>query len=509
MKSKLFKNIKLIALLILTGIILVANSNVSAVAKTVEVGGATYINPLISNVGFHVKVTKSGQYVYCVNRWKNTVKNTTGTLVGEKDAGFAYIIANGYPNKSFTGDKTKDYYITQSAVWWYIDEINGNNNSINKEFKTTAADKYNIRPYIKNLVEGAKKARKAGYATTSLSVKTNDTNMNLSSDGKYYISDYITVTSSNVKNYEVAVTNAPEGTLITDANGTSKKSFAANEKFQIKVLSSKITDTNININVSVTAKGTINKVYEYKPSDTSMQNFMPAILVPETKEVADKLTLNITSSKVTIVKLDKATNKPLAGAKLVLKDSKGNKISSWTSTTNAHVIRNLAKGKYTVEEENAPNGYKKLSEPISFTVSDPTKNIQVKVYNEARESVVTITKIDKSTEQPLAGAVLVVRNKDGKEVARFTTTTEAYSLLNLENGTYTVEEESAPAGYKKSDDQITFTIDDNNLTHQITFENYPEVPVPNTASSNSLLTIIIGLVLIGSTVGFIYKNAKK
>lgn len=509
MKNKLLKSIKLIAVIILTGIMFINNYNVNAAAKTIKVGEGTYISPLIGTIGFHTKVTTSGQYIYCVNRWKNTVENTTGTLVGEMDAGFAYLVENGFPNKSFTGNKQRDYYITQAAMWWYTDEVNGNNDSLTKEFKTTATDKYNLRPYIKKLVEGAVKARKDGYAKTSLSINLSDSKMSLASDGKYFVSEKIKVTSSNIKEYTVSVANAPEGTLITTPEGVSKTKFSANEQFIIKVPAAKVTDTKLSINFSVEATGSVKKAYEYKPADSKMQNFITTELVSETKKVTDKLSLTISTSKVTIVKLDKATNKTLAGAELVLKDSTGKELDSWTSTTNAHTIQNLSNGTYTIEEKNAPKGYKKLTEPITFKVTDANKNVQVKVYNEARESVVTITKIDKSTEQPLAGAVLVVRKQDGTEVARFTTTTDSYSLLNLENGTYTIEEVSAPAGYKKSDDKITFTIDDNNLTHQITFENYPEVPVPDTASTSSIITTLLGIIMICSAVGFVYKNAKK
>ena len=37
-------------------------------------------------------------------------------------------------------------------------------------------------------------------------------------------------------------------------------------------------------------------------------------------------------------------------------------------------------------------------------------------------------------------------------------------LTDLANGTYTVEEESAPAGYVKNNAKQTFTIDDEHLT---------------------------------------------
>ena len=136
-------------------------------------------------------------------------------------------------------------------------------------------------------------------------------------------------------------------------------------------------------------------------------------------------------------------------------------------------------------------------------------NIEVLFENAPKESVVNIIKIDQETNAPLAGAVLVVKDANGKEVARFTTTDEAYVLSGLENGTYTVEEVSAPAGYIKSNEVIKFTIDDEHLSHQITFINAKEVIVPDTASVSSIIMGILGIVIIGIGIGFIYKNGKK
>ena len=117
-------------------------------------------------------------------------------------------------------------------------------------------------------------------------------------------------------------------------------------------------------------------------------------------------------------------------------------------------------------------------------------------------------KVDNETGKPLAGATLVVRKADGTEVVRFTSTTEPYVLTNLEDGTYTVEEVAAPAGYILSSEKKTFTIDDNHLSHQITFGNNPEVKVPDTASS-SLIFTLLGIVIISTGIGFVYKNGKK
>jgi LPXTG-motif cell wall-anchored protein len=54
----------------------------------------------------------------------------------------------------------------------------------------------------------------------------------------------------------------------------------------------------------------------------------------------------------------------------------------------------------------------------------------------------------------------------------------------------------------------TFTISDQNLSHQVIFENYPEVPVPDTDSSSLIITLL-GIVIIGLGIRFVYKNGKK
>ncbi len=511
MKNKLNSCLRLLAVMILTGVIFgtnLLNANAEA-AKSITLDSAEDLQGYVAGTYFTVKKTTSNEYVYCVDITKKTAQNTTATLVGEKDAGFAYIMENGYPRKSFTGDYRKDYYITQTAVWWYIDEIQGTSN-LSSGFKSTGSDPYKLRPYIKNLVEGAKKARANGYAKTSISTNVSNTSMKLSSDSKYYVSESITVTSSNISTYKVTIANAPSGTIITDASGKEKSTFEKSEKFIVKVPATKVTNTTENIKINVSATGTVNKVYEYKPKIDNQQNVIPTVLIPTNENVSSTVNLNVESSKVTVIKLDKATNKALAGATLVIKDSNGKQVGqTWVSTTKEHVIRNLPNGTYTVEEVSAPKGYKTLKEGVKFTVSEKSQNITVKIYNEAKTNVVTITKLDGETGNVLEGAVLLVKDSSGKEIARFETGKESKVLTDLPDGTYTVEEVSAPAGYKKCDDVIKFTFDDEHSSFQVNFNNYPEVVVPNTASNSSIIMIVIGLLLVGSTAGFVYKNAKQ
>lgn len=598
MKKKLFKTITGIMLAIITFSTFTETTN--AVASSIKLGGAESIPGYVAGTYFTTKTTKSGKLLYCLNIHKATAKNTTATLVKERDAGLAYIVKNGYPNKSFTGNKKKDYYITQTAVWWYLDDTAGGTN-LTKSFKTTGSDKYNLRPYIKKLVNGAKKAKKEGYAKTSINTTISNKQMSLSKDKKYYVSEAITVTSSNLDTYTVAIKNAPSGTQIIDTNGNVQKKFKAGKKFKIRVLASKISKST-NIKVSVSGTGSVEKVYEYAPSDSSMQHVITSYLTTEKKTVSDTLTVNVnyeqpsqitilkvdkandkalagakmvlknssgtiidswtsTSSGhvvkelangtytvqeteapenyklnttpvqftitdstkvqtvkfynetedkvVNIIKLDKSTEQPVAGAKLVLKDASGNEITNWISTTQGHIIKNLPNGTYTVEETEAPSGYKLSEEKVEFTVSDANKDVSVKFYNEAKDRIVSITKIDASTNLPLAGAEIVVRDSEENEIARFTSTEEAYVITNIANGTYTVEEESAPEGYMRSEEIVTFTIDDENLSQQITIKNYKEVIVPDTSSNSSIILTIIGLSIIGLGIGFVRKNEQK
>ena len=237
-----------------------------------------------------------------------------------------------------------------------------------------------------------------------------------------------------------------------------------------------------------------------------MQN---VAIVEQVKEnVSSSVTLNIDSSKVTILKIDEKTNKPLANAKLAIKDANGNTITTWTSTVNGHVVRNLPNGNYELVEIEAPKGYKLNTTPVKFTISDSNRDIELKFKNTPIQVVVLITKVDQETNLPLAGATLVIKDSTGKEVERFVTTENSHIITDLPNGTYTVQEVAAPEGYVLSDKVETFTVDADHLSHQVIFKNAKKVFVPDTASTGSIIMLIIGIVSICGAFSLINKNAK-
>ena len=512
-QSKIWKKMQMIILTII--MLFTSIANVHAAADTIQLGTASQVQSYIAGVTFSYKVTTDGRPLYCLDIHKKTAQNVQAVLAKDSksiNGGVVYILKNGYPNKSITGDKDKDYYITQTALWWYLDLTTGSIN-LGEQFKETGSDAFGLRQTIRNLAyEGYNHRNDAiGITDTKLTLTTGSTSMTLK-DG-YYVSEDIKATTQNISSYAVTLSNAPSGTKIVSSNGVESvysKGFLMNpnDTFKIKVPLAGVTTTDLAIKVSATANGIDQYMaYEYRPVDTKMQNV--ALLEKTSKNVSSEITLDIVSSKVSILKVDNNTKQPLAGAKLVLKDGNGNVITSWTSTINAHVIRNLANGNYEIEETAAPDGYLLNTNITKFTISDSSRDVKITINNAPKKVVVNIVKVDQATNTPLAGAVLLVRKPDGTELTRFTTTTEPFVLKDIPNGIYTVEELSAPTGYVKSNDCIYFTIDDAHLSHQITFVNAKEVIVPDTASMPSILMAIIGIVITGFGLRFIYKNGQR
>ena len=503
---------KALTLFVAAAIMLSSMGNANAASETIQLGPGSPTGSYIAGVSFSYKKTVDGDYLYCLNMAKKTAENTTATLVKNSklvDGGLIYILRNGYPNKSITNDKDKDYYITQTAVWWYLDMTRGTEN-LGDQFKEYGGDQYGLRKYVKQLAqEGYNHRNDAVTPSYNTTINATISDTVLAVKDNYYVSQDVKVTtSSDVSTYKVTLTNAPEGTVVVSSTGaTNPTSLKAGETFKIKVPVAKV-NSGLSLKVKVEATGAAGyAAYEYQPADKDMQNV--ALLEKTQKKVSKELTLTVASSKVTITKVDESTGKALAGAILVLKDANGKEITRWETTTAGHIIKDLSNGTYTVEEEKAPEGYVKSKNKVKFTIDNNNKDVKVTFQNKAKQVVVNISKVDQETKALLPGAVLVIKDSNGEEITRFTTTDKPYTLLNLKDGTYTIEEISAPEGYIKSDQVITFTIDEEHMTHQIEFINAKEVYVPDTASTASIIMIILGIGITGLGLSYIIKNGKK
>ena len=220
-------------------------------------------------------------------------------------------------------------------------------------------------------------------------------------------------------------------------------------------------------------------------------------------------------TKVQISKQDITTKEELPGATLVIKNSKGEVVNTWVSTTEPKYIEGLEAGKYTLCETQAPDGYVLATECVDFTVKADGSITKVVMYNtkeqkeEVKKSYKTkVFKLDRDTKAAVAGATLVIKNENGEELHRFVSNDTA-TEFELQPGTYTLNEVSAPDGYLLSDEVVTFTVsEDETVVTEVIMYNTKAVKVPITSSSVSILVYLVGLLGIAYGLKTVLTNAR-
>ena len=367
------KNVKkIVYLLIVAVMFLLPTIKVNAVENTIELGQSPTTPRYIGGLGFHMKQMTNGEYLYCTDYHAATAANVQAKLIGKMDKGVTYILKNGYPNKSLTGDNTKDYYITQVAVWWYLDDITGSNN-LTSEFKSQTGSMINR---IQTLVTGAKAAKDV---ETSIDIAKADTKMIL--NGDYYETALIKPVTSNLSTYTVQLTGVDKAEIVNE-NGIAQSTFKVSESFRVRVKASDLTSLNNTIKIFVKGTGIEYQAYEYDPIESSsnkMQNV--ARLIKTKKNVNSINRTTITSYKVSIAKIDAETRKYIAGAVISIKDSNGNEVRRFTTDDSLYIITDLPNGTYSVNEEIAPTGYIKNDRSTTFTLDNDHQSYQIEIEN--------------------------------------------------------------------------------------------------------------------------------
>ena len=252
---------------------------------------ATMIYGENSRFGVNQLLTKDGKPVFCIERditYKGDLKYVKSERV--LDSGLLYLMSNIYPNKKIMDGATElplgvQVWLSQSAVWIYA-SINGYEN--NTEMTADVMEKILLETqlYDKDMNVVAKiddddiaaghsslmgkygifkllqDAQKLGTApSNSLNVTKKSEGVSMTSDGKFYQTDYIevvgTVLSESIgtfNGYELKTKNAPEGTMIIDKDGNEIKdvtNLAPGTKFAFKIPVEKVTEEKKKIEVNV------------------------------------------------------------------------------------------------------------------------------------------------------------------------------------------------------------------------------------------------------------------
>ena len=254
----------------------------------------------------------------------------------------------------------------------------------------------------------------------------------------------------------------------------------------------------------------------------------------EPMSTEDILKIKNEVTKLDVSKTDGTGQKELPGAKLTVKDNKGNVIDSWISTTSEHRIEGLEIGAiYEIIEDYAPEGYKPLQNSIKFVLNNDgsvtTCNIKkdsngndiceamstediLKIKNDVTKGEVVISKKDFTNGEELPGAHLQILDENGNIVAEWVSTDEPYKI-SLPEGKYILVETLPATDYNPEmiilgnrTSRYEFEIIDGQMTK---IDVYNEViGVPITGVSATKLYILGGLVVAIGT-GIIVITRKK
>lgn len=355
-------------------------------------------------LGFDFKATdgKTTYDMYCIEgqigvSGTDTYHNPTA-LSSSYAPGLAYILNHSYPNttsSSYTAvcgtDDSCKKYLTQYAVWYYLDAMGVKDSLGQTQLSSAALAKINAMnnsgdAYAKAVVSLVNAA--IGYNSThrdapSVAINKNNIQYSVTSDGKFLESNEIAVTSNNrsdqFMSYTVGLTNNDCDARIIDVNGNEITTFSKDSKFKIRIPMEKLSGlSSIQLGLSVVASFTTDVVYAYTPSTGVGNEQRPIISKYTSTSTNSKIELNV--NLVEVIKTDIQSGKAVSGAVLAVVDSTGAEVSRWTTTEQPQYL-NLVAGNYTLVEISSPEGYELNQDKIPFTVTDDGTIVKVEMKN--------------------------------------------------------------------------------------------------------------------------------
>lgn len=456
----------------------------------------------ISLVPFYGTDDNGNKYtVYCLEKNKDFAPSQTVTKVDTPlDDGYTYIIKNGYPNKSLTGNDKNDNYLTQIAVWLYQDRsagVSDTTNGVLTANQKSSIIKSSYYTVINNLVTEAMNAKNTTNITNPTFSVSSGT-LSTDSDNTYLISNVMRITSNTDEfiNYKVVASSSDILTSdieILDENNnviTTNSAIAKDKGFRIRIPLAKIKKAS-SINIDIINNYKDYKTYGYEPPEgmkDTMQKSFVSLLAANVTSKQISTSLNMPVGSITINKIDSTTNNNLAGANFTIKRLATNEIvDSFTTTTTAHVTSNLLPGNYEITETAAPSGYYITDKTTNITITSNDLNKTKTITNSQAE--VSIRKIDSVSKQVVSGAVLKIVNSANQTVKTITTTNDYTKITGLSLGTYKVVEVTAPDGYTVNTTAKEFTLSSTNpkVTLDYADQQNETIIVKKDAKTNTIL----------------------
>ncbi len=410
---------------------------------------------------------------YCGNPNRGGVENFSGKNYDvdvdklDSDPAVWGVITNGYPYKTpqelGVNTEYEAYYATKMAVWAVVH----NNYSNLNDWKANGSQNAHVEKAMKNLVAIGRANQHVYKTWLATTPKSSEIAVD-SIDSSCYSQEYTLNSNADIRSYRVVIDgNVPAGTKVTDLNNNEKDSFDGTEK-SFKVLIPR-DSVKSNGTFRVLVKGKLeNKAVMFGISHSaSKQDYYVAPLpsyngdswvelaysddgtvtpVPDPETPGTPTDPGTPSTDLQILKVDKGTQKGLAGAVFKV-EVDATTIGHYVTDSSGQITIENVSGTVSVTEEVPPEGYvldENNHKDIEITDAKP---IVITFANEEMAEL-EVTKVDQDTGETLAGATLRVAYDGGHDSFDVYTNASGKAVLSgLKSGTYTVTEIASPDGY--------------------------------------------------------------
>lgn len=450
-------------------------------------------------------------FAYCLTPELAQPNGDSYTDGGPADDKEYTILGYGYPNYSYTGDREADYFITQMAMWKYIAGFDLSEDKIDVASRvrgnTATSPGDGSKAKQGDIIDSALLSKCANdlydYAMAhprqegiELHFYNGDTRLDdvgiafSASDGSkgipsgYMVSEPMTIDMPNSRwTYPDGMDAVLSGTVtgakfrMTDGNTDLPKIKDIKEKQEFRILYPD-NEANKGKEVVVQASGPV-KVWKscMSTNNANKQNLAVVWKASENYTLVARGSGTGTPTEkkgaVQIIKTDKATKKPLAGAEFTLYDGSNKVVSKKTTSADGLAEwKYLLVGKYTIKETKAPKGFDLSTETWKPNVTADNKvsnsfecqdgklpdvhipdipDTEIKIPKPVPTPHATV-EINKTSDdgRPLAGAEFTIYNKAGTHSYTGTTDVNGYlKFTDIAGGETTIAKYDGAANGKE------------------------------------------------------------
>ena len=326
---------------------------------------------------------------------------------------------------------------------------------------------------IANAVVNLVNIGRYGNQTSSDGTITMRTSGSIYEEGNYWVQKFNVSSSVDMASYNVTSTaNLPNGSIITNGNGTQTNSFTGSESLYLKIPKSSMNKDISNAIINVQGKCKTYPVFYGKTRINATQNY--AVTYDPFGDGVGRATLNVKTNtgKIQINKTDSDTSKPIQGVTFQLTKTDGTVVANATTNSNGlATFSGLYQDNYKLTEISTNDNY--VINKATFDVNvEYNKSTTQNIINDHKKGNLKIYKVDKDNHKIALGNVQfdLYSEEFQKVIGTYTTDVNGeISIENLRTGNYKLIEKNTGKWYNLAEDT---TVEVKwNTTEENTIEN--------------------------------------